>query len=160
FGFAAMLAMLTAGAVATGPARADETRIALGAPFALADADGNIVSSADFPDKWLLVYFGYTHCADQSPTALSTMATALDELGPAAAYVQPWFVTVDPERDRGPVLREFAASFHPRLIGLGGTPEQINAAAGALGVEYRKVLTGDGDYVVDHSATLSIVAPD
>jgi SCO1/SenC len=50
-------------------------------PFVLADADGKTVTSADFPGKWLLIYFGYTHCSDQCPTALSAMAEALDESG-------------------------------------------------------------------------------
>jgi cytochrome oxidase Cu insertion factor (SCO1/SenC/PrrC family) len=128
-------------------------------PFVLADADGKTVTSADFPGKWLLIYFGYTHCSDQCPTALSAMAEALDEIGPAAAYVQPLFITVDPERDHGAMLRDFTAAFDKRLIGLTGTQDQIIDAAHALGVKYEKVLLDDRTYVVDHSSTLSVVDP-
>jgi cytochrome oxidase Cu insertion factor (SCO1/SenC/PrrC family) len=155
-----MTAVVAAGldlALCGSSAKGDETRIALDHSLALADADGNTVTSADFSGKWLLIYFGYTHCSDQCPTALSTMAEALDEIGPAAQHVQPLFITVDPERDRGSTLRDFAAAFDRRLIGLTGTPEQITEVAHALGVKYDKVLLDNDAYVVDHSSTLSII---
>jgi protein SCO1/2 len=88
------------------------------------------------------------------------MVEALAEIGPAAEHIQPLFVTVDPERDRGATLKDFAAAFDRRLIGLSGSPEQIAAAAGALGIEYRKVLSGNEDYVIDHSSVLSLIGPD
>jgi cytochrome oxidase Cu insertion factor (SCO1/SenC/PrrC family) len=137
-----------------------EERLALEQRLVLADADGKTVALDDFVGKWLLVYFGYIHCADQCPTALSAIVEALDEIGPAAQHIQPVFVTVDPERDRGPALRDFAAAFDKRLVGLTGTPEQLAAAARALGVQYEKVLAGSGDYAIDHSATLSVIGPD
>ena len=140
-------------------AKGEDARIALDHPFALADADGKTVTSADFPGKLLLIYFGYTRCSDQCPTSLSAMAEALDEIGPAAQHVQPLFITVDPERDRGPMLREFTAAFDKRLIGLTGTQEQITEVAHALGVKYEKVLLDNSAYVVDHSSTLSVVDP-
>jgi protein SCO1/2 len=141
-------------------AAAAEKRVALDRPLVLADADGKTVTSNDFSGQWLLVYFGYIHCADQCPTALSAMVEALTEIGPAAEHIQPLFVTVDPERDRGATLKDFAAAFDKRLIGLSGSPEQIAAAAEALGIEYRKVLSGDEDYVIDHSSVLSLIGPD
>ena len=137
----------------------DEAKFSLDHPFALVDADGKTVTSADFRGNWLLIYFGYTHCSDQCPTALSAMAEALDQIGPAASHIQPLFITVDPERDRGPMLRAFTAAFDKRLIGLTGTQEQIAAIAHALGVNYEKVLLDTDDYVVDHSSTLSAIDP-
>jgi cytochrome oxidase Cu insertion factor (SCO1/SenC/PrrC family) len=148
------------GACLVAGARAEEQRRALDHPLVLTDADGKTVTTDDFSGKWLLVYFGYSHCADQCPTALSVIIEALDEIGPAAQHVQPLFVTVDPERDRGPALREFVASFDKRLVGLTGTAEQIAAAAQALGITYEKVLAGGEDYVIDHSTTLSVIGPD
>src|SRR3989442_9916834 len=79
----------------TASAHAEEKQITLDHPLVLADAKGKTVTSDGFPGQWLLVYFGYTHCADQCPTALSAMVEALDEIGPAAAQIQPLFVTVD-----------------------------------------------------------------
>jgi len=157
-GLAALLLVLLVGWGAA--AAAAEKRIVLDQPLALADADGKTVTSNDFPGKWLLLYFGYIRCADQCPTALSAMVEALAEIGPAAEHIQPVFVTVDPERDRGAALKDFTAAFDKRLIGLTGSPEQIAAAAEALGIEYRKVLSGSNDYVIDHSSVLSLIGPD
>ena len=142
-----------------GTAAAWELRLAPNRPVKLADADGRTVRSTDFPGKWLLVYFGYTHCADLCPTGLTAMVTALDQIGSAANHVQPLFVTVDPERDKGPLLREFTQSFDKRLIGLGGTLEQVRDAAVALGVAFEKVAQGGANYVVDHSSTYTLVDP-
>jgi protein SCO1/2 len=151
-----LLAVATAG---PRTACAEPLPITLAGPFTLVDADGKTVSTASFAGRWLLVYFGYTHCADWCPTSLSAMAEALDQIGPAAEHVQPLFITVDPARDHGAILRDFTASFDKRMIGLGGSPDQIAAAATALGVKYEKVLLGSDDYVIDHSATLSLIDP-
>jgi protein SCO1/2 len=136
----------------------DERRLALSGPLALTDADGTPVHTSDY-GKWLLVYFGYTHCADLCPTGLTLLADAMDQIGPAARYVQPLFVTVDPAHDRGPMLRAFTASFDKRLIGLTGSDDQIAAAAKALGVVYEKVTLANGDYTVDHSSSLALIEP-
>jgi len=153
-----LAAVCLATAFAAAPAEAE--RLTLAGPLTFVDADGKPVSTADFAGKWLLVYFGYTHCVDQCPTGLSVLAQAMDEIGPAAEHVQPVFITVDPERDHGPLLREFTAEFDKRLIGLSGTPHQIAAATKALGVKAEKVLLGGGDeYAIDHSATLSLIEP-
>jgi protein SCO1/2 len=157
-GFSALLLALLVGWGTA--AAAAEKRIPLDRPLVLADADGKTVTSNDFSGQWLLIYFGYIHCADQCPTALGAMVEALAEIGPAAEHIQPLFVTVDPERDRGATLKDFAAAFDKRLIGLSGSPEQIAAAAEALGIEYRKVLSGNEDYVIDHSSVLSLIGPD
>ena len=139
--------MAVALALGWAAAGAADGRIAF-APFALVDADGNTVRSTDFAGKWLLIYFGYTRCSDQCPTALSTLAAALDEIGSAADFIQPIFITVDPEHDKGPILRRFTAAFDKRLIGLGGASEATDA-----------VRLGSDDYVIDHSTTLSLVDP-
>jgi protein SCO1/2 len=136
-----------------------ETRLSLDHSFELIDANGKPVTATSFPGRWLLLYFGYTRCADQCPTALSAVVEALDQIGPAADHIQPLFVTVDPERDGGPMLQAFVASFDKRLVGLTGTSRQIADAASLFGIEYSKVLAGSDDYVIDHSAKLTLVAP-
>jgi cytochrome oxidase Cu insertion factor (SCO1/SenC/PrrC family) len=157
--WAALVPIVCCLGLASLAAKADETTFSIDHPFTLVDADDKAITSADFPGKWLLIYFGYTHCSDQCPTALSAMTEALDEIGPAAHHVQPLFITVDPERDRGPMLRDFTAAFDKRLIGLTGSQEQITDIAHALREKYEKVLLDNKDYVVDHSSTLSAVDP-
>ena len=159
----ARLVLIVLAALAAASLNAPAARAAgsfmLSGPFTLVDADGKTVSTAAFAGKWMLIYFGYTHCADWCPTSLSSIAEAMDQIGPAAEHVQPLFITVDPARDKGPMLRDYTASFDKRMIGLGGSPDQIAAVAKALGVKYEKVLLGNDDYVIDHSVTLSLIDP-
>ena len=154
---AVTLAAVLVSAAATGPAPAGGGTLTLNRPLTFADAEGRVVRSTDFPGKWLLVYFGYTHCADLCPTGLSVLANALDQIGSAAEHIQPLFITVDPERDKGSVLRSFTEAFDKRLIGLGGTVEQIREAADALGVSFQKVVQGDSGYAVDHSSSYTLI---
>ena len=151
----AALAIAFVSAIA--PAAMAETRVALDHPFVLEDADGKTVTGDDFPGRWLLIYFGYTHCADQCPTALSAMVEALNQIGPAAEQIQPLLVTIDPAYDRGPSLRAFTDAFDKRIVGLTGSDQRIADAAKMFGIEYSKVRTGSDDYVIDHSTVLSLV---
>jgi cytochrome oxidase Cu insertion factor (SCO1/SenC/PrrC family) len=154
----AFVAALAFGAAA-GLASAQDRSLTLSRPLTFADAEGRVVRSTDFAGKWLLVYFGYTHCADLCPTGLSVLVNTLDQIGRACEHIQPLFITVDPERDKGPLLRSFTEAFDKRLIGLGGTIEQIREAADALGVSFQKVVQGDASYVVDHSSSYVLVDP-
>lgn len=134
----------------------------VGGPFNLVDGDGHAVTDRTWPGKYLLVYFGYTFCPDVCPTTLSSVADALDQLGTAADRVQPLFITVDPKRDTPAVVKQYAASFSPRLVGLTGSPEQIAAVAKAYRVYYAEHRTGPGpdDYTMDHSSVLYLMGPD
>ncbi len=125
----------------------------LGGPFTLTDAGGRPVNEASWPGKLLLIYFGYRFCPDICPTTLQTIATAVDRLGPDGEKVQPLFITVDPARDRPEMLPAYVGLFHPRLIGLTGTPDQIAAIARLFRVYYHKVDSADPEtYTIDHSA--------
>ena len=134
--------------------------LAIGGPFHLIDAkSGRQVSDKDFRGKWLLVFFGYTHCPEVCPTTLSNIADAMSQLGPLAARVQPLFITLDPERDTSSVLVEYAKAFAASIIALSGNSEEIAAAARAYHVYYAKRGAND-DYSVDHTATIYVVRPD
>ena len=100
--------------------------------FSLVDHTGRPVTQADYADRWHLVFFGFTHCPDVCPTTLAYMGTVLDLLGEDADRVAPLFITVDPARDTAPVMAEYVRSFHPRLIGLTGTEEDVAAAMEAF----------------------------
>src|SRR5437899_2857476 len=132
---------------------------AIGGPFALTDDHGKQVTDRDFRGKWLLIFFGYTHCPDVCPTTLSNLADALAELGKAADRVQILFVTLDPERDTPKVLLDYIAAFDSRIIGLTGSPEDIATTATAYHVKYAKTQQGD-DYFVDHSTLIHVLRPD
>ena len=136
--------------------------LSVGGPFSLIDGDGNPVTDQTWHGKYLLVYFGYTFCPDVCPTTLSNVADAMDKLGTKADRIQPLFITVDPKRDTPAVVKQYAAAFGPRIIGLTGSPEQIAAAAKAYRVYYAEHRSGPGpdDYSMDHSSVLYLMGPD
>ena len=136
--------------------------LTVGGPFSLIDGDGHPVTDQTWHGKYMLVYFGYTYCPDVCPTTLSNLSDALDKLGTKADRLQSLFITVDPKRDTSPVVKQYAAAFGPRIIGLTGSPEQIAAAAKAYRVYYAEHRTGPGpdDYSMDHSSVLYLMGPD
>ena len=136
--------------------------VALGGAFALVDSKGHAVTDRDLRGRWVLLYFGYASCPDVCPTELQTMAEGIDALRPdLAAKVQPVFITVDPERDTPERLADYVALFHPRLIGLTGTPAEVAQAARAYRVYYAKTASADpAEYLMDHSSFLYLVGPD
>lgn len=128
----------------------------MGGPFTLTSEDGKPVSDSDFKGKYRLVYFGYTFCPDVCPVDVQKLMMGLKALEKSdaakAAKIQPLFITVDPERDTPEALKQFTDAFHPRLIGLTGTPDQIAAVAKEYGVYYQKSKgVTPGSYLVDHS---------
>ena len=133
----------------------------IGGAFALIDQDGRRRTDADFRGKLLMVYFGFTFCSDACPIDLQSVATTLDKLGPASERVQPLFITVDPEKDTPSQLKSYVALFHPRLIGLTGTPAEIKKVAGAYKVYYAKTTgtkpTAANTYEIDHTGFVFLV---
>lgn len=127
--------------------------------FALQTLDGKDVSDVDFRGKWLLVYFGYTFCPDVCPTTLNQIGTALEALGPKAKDFQAVFITVDPARDKTQVMKDYLKSFDPRILGLRGEPDDIEAAAKSFHVYYRPRSLGNGQYTVDHSSYIYVMNP-
>jgi len=144
------------------PAPAATSTVTIGGPFTLSAPDGKMVTDQTFRGKWLLVYFGYTFCANSCPTMLLEIATALKKLGADAAKVQPLFITIDPQRDTAEVMQQYTQSFDPRIIGLTGTSQQIAAVAKEYGAYYIRHGTGPGaeDYVMDHSTYLYLMDPE
>ena len=138
----------------------------IGGAFSLTDQDGRRFDSRSLAGRYPIVYFGYTFCPDICPTDMQALGKGLRTFetrdATRAAKVQPVFVTVDPERDTPVVLKSFVRAFHPRLIGLTGTPAEIAGVAKQYAIFYRKqppARSGDG-YMVDHSRQAVLFGPD
>lgn len=157
---AACLVLILGPALAADPATETETRI--GGRFVMQDQTGKIVTDEDFRGKFMLIFFGYAFCPDICPTALGTVAAALDILGKDGESLTPVFATLDPRRDNPQRLWDFTRAFHPRLIGLTGSPEMTERLARSYKVTY-KVVPGakdrPEDYLIDHSAGLYLMDP-
>jgi len=137
-------------------------KIEIGGPFTLTDHTGKKVSDSDYRGRSMLIFFGYTYCPDVCPTELSTIAEAMDLLGPAkASQIQPLFISVDPNRDTPEVLAEYVTQFHPSIVGLTGTDAEIAEVAKSFRTYYARAKgsEGDDDYTVDHSATTFLMGP-
>lgn len=137
---------------------------AIGGPFALTDQDGRKVSDGDFAGRYRIVYFGFSYCPDVCPTDLLALGQGLRSFEKAnpdrGGKVQPIFITVDPERDTPAVLKPYVAAFHPRLIGLTGTPQQIAAVAKRFSIYYAKEQReGAQSYLMNHSRQAILFGP-
>ncbi|MGW8207333.1 MAG: SCO family protein [Hyphomicrobiaceae bacterium] len=134
----------------------------IGGPFELVGKDGKTVTDKDFRGRYMLVFFGFTHCPDICPAELQVMSAALDDLGDKADQVVPVFITVDPERDTPELVTAYVENFGPNFVGLTGSLEAVDKAAKAYRVTYQKFQEeGAGDnYSVDHSALVYLMGPD
>lgn len=153
--------------VSTGPAATTHAPLEgarIGAPFALTDQDGKPRTDRDFAGRYRIMYFGYTFCPDVCPTDMQTIGAGLRLFektdATRAAKVVPVFVTVDPARDTPPVLKAFVTAFHPRMVGLTGSPTAIAALTKAYGVAVEaEKPNADGGYLVAHGRFAFLMDP-
>ncbi|MES0371343.1 MAG: SCO family protein [Mariprofundaceae bacterium] len=134
----------------------------VGGDFTLQSSSGS-VSLKQFRGKAVLLFFGYTHCPDVCPTTMSNLSETLDLLSEREREkVQPLFITVDPLRDSVEHLAKYVAFFHPKIIGLSGTTDEIKSVAQKYTVEYFK----DGEeseadkYLISHTSYLFLINPE
>ena len=135
---------------------------AIAPAFSLVNHLGERVSEEDYRGKWLLVFFGFTHCPDVCPTTLAELAAVMRQLGTNAKEVQPLFVSIDPQRDSVAEMAEYVTQFHPSIMGLTGTDEEIAAAADSFRVFYERTpdaAAPDG-YTMSHTSAVYLVSPD
>jgi protein SCO1/2 len=136
----------------------------IGGPFALTNQDGRRITDAGFAGKYRVMYFGYTFCPDVCPVDVQKIGAAmklLDGSDPALAQrIVPIFVTIDPARDTPAVLKQFVSAFHPRLVGLTGSADEIARIAKEYGVYYKRGEGTAGGYMMDHSRQVYLMAPD
>ena len=166
---ASLVALLLLGACrgeAGGPPPLDGAP--MGGPFTLTDQNGRRVSDTQFAGKYRLVYFGFTFCPDVCPTDLQAIGAGLrrfeQEDADRAVRVQPLFITVDPRRDTPPVMRAYVANFHPRLIGLTGSEQEIAEVARRYRIYSQRGPAPPGrpadQYSVDHARQTVLYGPD
>ncbi|MGH6777900.1 MAG: SCO family protein, partial [Bradyrhizobium sp.] len=120
-------------------------------------SDGKTVTAADFKGRIVLLYFGYTFCPDVCPTTLLNITDMLKKLGKTADDVRVLFVTVDPNRDTLPVLKQYTEAFAPQVVGLRGTPNELADLAKRYRVSYSVTPAHDGKpYEVTHGAAVYV----
>jgi protein SCO1 len=130
--------------------------------FALTDHHGRPVTDADYRGRFMLIYFGFTHCRAVCPRALARLSAALATLGDNAERVAPLYITVDPQRDTPAVMKDYLGARYPLFTGLTGTPAQTDAAKRAFRVFAERAADPQdpAGYAMPHSALTYLVRPD
>ena len=124
-----------------------------GGPFALVGSNGQQFASSQLAGKPYAIFFGFTHCPDVCPTTLARLTRLRKQLGRGDDAFNIVFVSVDPERDGPKEVGAYATAFGSPVIGLTGSPEQIEKVKKQYGIFSEKVPQGDS-YTVDHSAAV------
>jgi protein SCO1 len=121
---------------------------------ALVDTGGDPYSLADSTDKRLtLVFFGYTNCPDICGTVMGNLASAMTRLDSKDLdQVDVVFVTTDPDRDTGPVLRHYLDRYDKSFIGVTGPIDEIASVGKSIAVGMGEKLP-TGGYDVDAHTT-------
>ena len=127
--------------------------------FTLHDQDGKIFHLKDHRGKIVLLFFGYTACPDVCPTTLSKLARVYKFLGPIRQKILTVFVTIDPQRDTAPKLKEYLQYFNINAMGLTGTKQEIDVVVDSYKAAYQKVVTNSSalGYMFDHTDYLYLI---
>ncbi len=133
----------------------------IGGPFTLIDHEGRQVTERNYEGSYKLIFFGFTYCPDVCPVELRKMAEAMKEMGPVAANIQPIFITTDPARDTPETMKQYVKMFHPRLVGLTGSPDELKKVRDEYKVYAAKVEDPKlSDYTMNHSSYMFLMGPD
>lgn len=144
-------------AIAFDSYRGNGNGMAFGAPFELTDQNGGTITEKAFQGHPTALFFGYTHCPDVCPTTLFELDGWMDELGDEGKDLRAFFVSIDPERDTPEVMKTYLGNFSNRIVGITGDPQRVAEMAKAFRIYFRKVDAGDGDYTMDHSASVMLL---
>jgi len=130
---------------------------AFGEPFILVDHNGDEITEAAFRGQPSAVFFGFTHCPEICPTTLFEMDGWLNELGPEGENIRAYFVSVDPERDTPEILGSYIGNVTDKVTGITGEPDEVAEMARSFGIYVRKVDLDNGDYTIDHTASILMI---
>jgi protein SCO1 len=160
----ALVGLVTIGGIllalqARSPATSETSLGTIGGPFTLTGSDGKSFSSTKLNGRPAAIFFGFTHCPDVCPTTLARLVKLRRELGKGDDALSIIFISVDPERDGPAEVGSYAKLFNAPVIGLTGSPADIERVKKQFGVYSAKVSQPGGGYSVDHSAAVFLMDP-
>jgi protein SCO1/2 len=130
--------------------------------FALTDTEGQPFTPESLRGRWTMLAFGYASCPDVCPLTMATFRDLRARMAASghADAVRFVLVSVDPERDALPALKEYVRYFDPAFRGATGPHAALQQLTSQLGVVYRRADAGSAlGYLVDHSASLVLLDP-
>lgn len=131
----------------------------LGGNFTLTSKNGD-VSLDDFQGKVVVMYFGFLTCPEVCPQSMTVISSALARLNKQQlAQSQGVLVSVDPNRDTPEKLAEYTEFYHPKLVGLTGTKDDIDSVTRQYGAYYdfSEIESVTEDYGVEHSSRYYVI---
>ena len=128
-----------------------------GSEFSLKDMNNNMITDESFQGPLTAIFFGFTNCPDICPMTLNKMDIALSGLKKQNKSLKLFFISVDPERDKPEVLKDYLNSFENDFIGITGKPEKIYMLSQSWGILSQKIFKDDGEYNVDHSSPVILL---
>lgn len=102
--------------------------------FKLTGPDGT-VTEASFPDKYLLVFFGYANCPDICPTTLYEISRMLKVMQ-HPDKLQPIFISIDPSVDTMDKLSQYVHYFSPQILGVTADYAYLKQLANTYGASF------------------------
>ena len=129
-----------------------------GGDFSLTAHDGRPFRLSDQRGKVVLLFFGYASCPDVCPTTLSTVKQVEEQLGTRRGQLLTVFVSVDPERDTPPVLKQYVDHFGINVVAATGAKPAIDAIVAQYKAHYAIVPSDSAlGYLVEHTSILYLI---
>ena len=158
----ALIALL-ASAAATAAAPAPERTLLAEPPraiadFQLTDQAGKTVKLADLRGAPVLMFFGFTHCAQICPTALHQLRQLEREHRAELGKTRIVIVSVDGERDSPAAMKTWLQPISTTFIGLTGPPARVhNIAAQFSAAFYKTPGASAGEYSMEHNSQIFLL---
>tara|TARA_Y100001970_G_C14045810_1_gene756276 strand:+ start:57 stop:641 length:585 start_codon:yes stop_codon:yes gene_type:complete len=128
-----------------------------GSSFSLRDMNNKIITEESFKGPLTAIFFGFTHCPDVCPMTLNKMDVVIDKLKEKNKSVKLFFITVDPERDKPNVIKDYLNSFENNFEGITGKKEEIYLLSKSWGILSQKIFLDNGEYNIDHSSPVLLL---
>jgi len=128
-----------------------------GSEFSLKDMNNNVITDESFQGPLTAIFFGFTNCPDICPMTLNKMDIAISKLKKQNKSLKLFFISVDPERDKPEVLKDYLDSFENNFVGITGEPEEIYLLSQSWGILSQKIFNETGEYNVDHSSPVILL---
>lgn len=130
--------------------------------------EGEPVSNTDLLGQWTIIFTGYTFCPDICPTTMAQLQRSWDDItAHTKTPVQVWMVSVDPQRDDIPRLRNYVGFFNQGLdgsarvpfLGIRGEHKDLFPFVRNIGLMYSIPDEDETNYLVNHSAAIILINP-
>ena len=129
-----------------------------GSSFSLKDVNNEIITESSFGGPLTAIFFGFTNCPDVCPMTLNNLDLVIKKLEQKKKEnFKVFFVSIDPERDKPEVIKDYLNSFENKIYGITGDPKKIFIMSKSWGILSEKIFTEDGNYLINHSSSIILL---